>query len=513
MYCMYPFSDKHVLGHPCENDKQESIKCCHFWTKNMDNNLEAMMKIMRFAKRRGNPGFDLYSLITNGTTNILQYSLEDEVMKKQSSRKFDVASIVPICFFQDMDEDSFDKRKYSLNSCQYFQPAITDKGMCQAFNLLPVVDIIKPSYFTESFYNAYENDLILDRVIHNGTESGDSFNFHLLGNFRTRFTQGVVDKEMVPSKFMLGISNTNEYFDLQKSRKIIPAGYKLTISIQAMEIVPSNGMKDVSIESRNCRLPDENQDLKIFKIYSKPACEFEFRLFEAQEICNCVPWNIPWHSIRRYPICDIYGNYCFKSVWKNNQKGTKGCLPGCHQLKFTSSEIREKLDAEVLCKNVSPFSTGIKRLAAILWNNSGMTLFTKIKRLKELSTIRNWNDATYNETEERVKFCKSLVENDLAEVTVIFERPEFIRTSTSKRTSFPDQLGVFGNNCRILNYEIGIKNVILGGTLGLFTGMSILSMVEILYWLLKFAFKLFEGCGSRMITNPQHTIYSNLTLK
>ena len=151
-----------------------------------------------------------------------------------------------------IDEGSFNKRKYSLNSCQYFQPAITDKGICQAFNLLPVVDIIKPSYFTQSFYNAYKNDLINDRVLHNGTESGDSFNFYLLGNFRTRFTQGMVDKEMVPSKFMLGISNTNEYFDLQKSRKIIPAGYKLTISIQAMEIVPSNGMKYVGLAGLRC---------------------------------------------------------------------------------------------------------------------------------------------------------------------------------------------------------------------------------------------------------------------
>ena len=42
----------------------------------------------------------------------------------------------------------------------------------------------------------------------------------------------------------------------------------------------------------------------------------------------------------------------------------------------------------------------------------------------------------------------------------------------------------------------------LGGTLGLFTGMSILSMVEILHWLVKFVFKLFKGCGTKTNTNP-----------
>ena len=190
----------------------------------MGNNLEAMMKVMRFANRRGKSSFDLYSLVPNQTTKILKYSLEEKFSKELESKKLDLTSIIPVCFFQEMDEDTHTKKNYSKNSCLHFQPVITDKGMCQAFNPLPVLDIVKPSYFSKSFYNAYKHDLILNGVLHNGTESGDSFNFYLMGNHRARVTQhgkGASNQEMGPSKFMFGISNANEYFDLQKSRKII----------------------------------------------------------------------------------------------------------------------------------------------------------------------------------------------------------------------------------------------------------------------------------------------------
>ena len=437
------------LEHPCKDNMKEDM-CCLFWTKKMGNNLEAMMKVMRFANRRGRPKYDLYSIVSNGTTKILQYTLKD-MREKGKSSKFDLTSIIPMCFFQEMDEDTYHKEIYSESSCQHFQPVITDKGMCQAFNALPVSNIIIPSYFTESFNNAYQHDLINDGMLHMGRQSGDSFIFYLLGNYRARVTQhgkGLFNEEMGPSVFMLGISNANEYFDLQASRKIIPAGNRLTISIRSMEVVPTKGMKDVSIESRKCRLPEENQDLKIFKSYSKAACEFEFRLFKAQETCQCVPWDMPWHSNERYPICDIYGNYCFKAIWKKHLKGITQCLPGCYQLKFSSSEVGEKLNAEEICIDVHNSVSGIGQVAKTLWEKSGMPLFNTVKKLKDLSTIGNWNKTTYNRTEEMIKFCNMMVENDLAEVIVKFERPEFIRSSTSKRVSFPDQLGVFGNNCK-----------------------------------------------------------------
>ena len=413
----------------------------------MGNNLEVMMKVMRFANGRGKPGIDLYSMLPKGSTKIIEYPVVEKVTKDKDSEDFDLSSMIPVCFFEDTNEFRHDKRMYNEGSCKYFQPVITDMGMCHAFNPLPVTDILKPSYFTKSFKNAYQYDLILDAMIHNGTESGDSFNFFVLGNHRNRFTNhglGGFGPKLRPTKFMVGLHNSMDYFSVKGSSKVIPAGYKITWNVQAMEIAPTDGMKGISIESRKCRLYEENDGLEIFKHYSKPACEFEFRLFKAEEACKCIPWDMPWHAKTRYPICDIYGNYCFQRVLKRYQKSIKECLPGCHQLKFVSSEVREKLDADYLCSKQKEVSSGLEDLAFRLWDKAGMELFTRVQKMKELMMTGEWENANFNLTQQKSKFCKELIENEVVEVKIQFERPEFIRTHTSKRVSFPDKIGAVG---------------------------------------------------------------------
>ena len=153
---------------------------------------------------------------------------------------------------------------------------------------------------------------------------------------------------------------------------------------------------------------------------------------------------------------------------------------------FTSLELREKLDHQFICTK-SSLSTGPRHLADMLWFKSGMKLFSKIKKMKEWISNGNPSNETFNATEAEMDFCMDLVKNDLVEVTVMFERPEFIRTSTSKRVSFPDQLGAFGNKYSMLCMSSNLERffTLLGRTLGLFTGMSLLSMVEMLFWIVK----------------------------
>ena len=45
-----------------------------------------------------------------------------------------------------------------------------------------------------------------------------------------------------------------------------------------MEIVPSEDLRGISIEKRNCRFEDEAENMKIFQSYSQSACEFEFKI-------------------------------------------------------------------------------------------------------------------------------------------------------------------------------------------------------------------------------------------
>ena len=386
-------------------------------------------------------------MIPDDTKKLVDYPLDyDEVFISKNHEKHDLGSTIPICFFEDFSEFSYKKRVYKKSSCNFFQPVFTDLGMCHSFNPTPVTNLLKPSHFTKAFYNAFQNDLILDGILHNGTESGDTFKFLLQGNQRLRHTshgKGRLGADLRPSTFHFGLSSSNEYFNLQGSSKVIPAGHRIRWNVQVMEIVPTESMKDISINSRKCRFPDENEELTIFKTYSKPACEFEYRLEKTQSICKCVPWDIPWASQSRYPICDTYGNFCFKKIWKKYLKSVKKCLPGCYQLKFISSEVQEKLDADFLCGNMGGHNA-FSNIATITYGLGGMKLFNRIQKLKEWTLNGNPKNESYNGDDKKMEYCKDMIKNDLAEVVVMFERPEFIRTSTSKRVSFPDQLGVFG---------------------------------------------------------------------
>ena len=56
---------KFLLGngsHPCSNStsaNSNNLGCCHFWTASLQNNLMAIMKVMRMASGRGNSHFNI----------------------------------------------------------------------------------------------------------------------------------------------------------------------------------------------------------------------------------------------------------------------------------------------------------------------------------------------------------------------------------------------------------------------------------------------------------------------
>ena len=399
------------------------------------------MKVMRMANQRGKSSLDLWSLLPNSEEALqaLKYPL---AFNNGKSTQLDSKTMIPMCFFENFVEEDY-KRRFDEDSCNYFQPVFTDLGMCHAFNAQTIIDLLTDSYYKESFFEAFQHDLNPNETIHKGKKSGHSFNFYLMGNHGIRISshgKGLYGKDQPPSKFMLGLSNNQEYFNLKSSSKIVQAGFKIILNVQAMEIIPSENLKSLPIESRNCRFPEETDNLEIFKTYSQSACEFEFLLKKAREACKCTPWFIPHPSKeKKHTICDIYGNYCFESIWNKNQFNVKGCLPGCHQLKFTSSEIRERLDAEYICTKGDPHSR-MRSLASKVTQLNGYQFLQKIHSMKN----RGNSDDIFNNTQAMVEICKELIENEFAEVSVMFERPEYIRTKTSERMAFADQLGVIG---------------------------------------------------------------------
>ena len=102
-------------------------------------------------------------------------------------------SLYPIAFVYNPDE----------NGCDLFQPVITNNGICHSFNPMPSLEILKPSYFTESFKEAFNDDLISNYILEYGTGAGKkhSIEFILMGNTYQRHQ----DKDF--TRFIMGLSS------------------------------------------------------------------------------------------------------------------------------------------------------------------------------------------------------------------------------------------------------------------------------------------------------------------
>ena len=246
--------------------------------------------------------------------------------------------------------------------------------------------------------------------------------------------------------FKVAITSSSEYFRLRPVKKTVRVGHKTAYTIQPMEIFPTENLKQVPIEKRNCRFPHETQGvLARFKLYSQSACELECNLDLAEKICKCLPWNYPPNPNNATPlICDIYGNYCFDSLVKESNRHHSNtykncnCVPTCNDIQYSINENTIKLDPNTLCKQNNHMVT---RFTAWMIERLGpfLRVYNKILR-KDLQL-----ESDLDMDEEKKKLCKELVENDLAIVTVTFETEKFVRTVKDRKVSFIDKLATLGN--------------------------------------------------------------------
>ena len=85
------------------------------------------------------------------------------------------------------------------------------------------------------------------------------------------------------------------------------------------------------------------------------------------------------------------------------------------------------------------------------------------------------------------KNCEMLAPH-LAILEIEIASPTMIQSRLSQRTTLANQIAILGVFFSFAQYRTilnSINSYFTGGTLGLFTGMSILSIVEVFYWLIK----------------------------
>ena len=268
------------------------------------------------------------------------------------------------------------------------------------------------------------------------------------------------------SEYSLGISNSLGIIDQKLNVISLEAGMNTIVSVTPQFVETSDGFNDLNPISRNCRFPHETFELKSVKSYSRSSCEHECAYNKAVSVCKCTPWYYKNNSTTM-PICEMFGSYCFDkvmSIRKFYKQCTDYCLEDCNGMHLSWEKSFRPINIEKICKRGSVLHQYLMVSAKKHFSDdhyNRLTTGDKEKIAQQFlyldMTMRNGNTSDHY-----VTLCKNFVQKYVAIVTV--ETPTNVITVVTRELSesLVEMLGV------------------LGGELGLFTGFSMLSILELM---------------------------------
>ena len=214
---------------------------------------------------------------------------------------------------------------------------------------------------------------------------------------------------------------------------------------------------------------NENEELKVFKWYSRVNCLYECNMDVVEKECGCRPWDYPSSintsdASKQSRICDYFGNTCFHAlmnednVWE--KKCAEKCLPDCNEIKYSFSIEKSPLDLNSICH----YSNEDAKMGAFGPQRPGK----RIKNVEE--SLKNhvygfpqsppkW-DKTYpinklietltnamthpNKTSSMFDQCSRRVMNDMAVINIVINNPTVLKLIQTNRVSLSDKVANFG---------------------------------------------------------------------
>ena len=264
--------------------------------------------------------------------------------------------------------------------------------------------------------------------------------------------------------YTLGISSKTNNIDQKRNIVNILPGFLTVIRVIPQLIDTTDSFDQMANSSRNCKLSNEIEGLKLLKSYTKIGCEFECAVKKAVSICKCMPWFYT-NNFTDTPICNSFSGHCFEHFVSNesNYKNCPNlCKEDCKGIPMTVVTNYVPINADELCKEGSFFK---KQLTHSSWQHFAFenykTLITGDGRIPDLqASMANGS------------LCLQFIHKFVGMVSVESPTSTVTKSAREPRVTFIDQLGT------------------VGGTLGLFTGMSVLSMIEVVFFIVTF----FRSC-------------------
>ena len=184
--------------------------------------------------------------------------------------------------------------------------------------------------------------------------------------------------------------------------------------------------------------------------------------------CQCIPWDMIRNNTHYdYQLCDSGGNGCFwEKMGTDIENGEESkdcfCLGDCENVKYSQFATLKPSGGTSGCTvkwdHNNMFPAGLGPQEAIIVT----------KMLTPMKNITDWyatRDAIANDYSKDL--CEKILTKDKASLRIRLEGPTFMTLKRHLRVTFADKLGS------------------IGGTLGLFSGFSLLAIMELIHWICK----------------------------
>ena len=261
--------------------------------------------------------------------------------------------------------------------------------------------------------------------------------------------------------YTLNIQDDGNIFDQKRALIDLIPGYHFSIKVSPQVKDISQALEKEDIRIRGCKLSSEIEGFKFLNKYSKSGCEFECAIQKSLNICQCLPWFYGIESTDS-KTCNWFGSKCFEDIMVNEEyykNCSDTCLPDCKATTLTVISSVSPINKDEFCNK--------KVLEDLRMNKQNHWFkFGLLDFLTGKTDDRPWHMFLDDQSDVRLRqACEEFARNYVAYITIEALNSEVIQSIKEMRVTFTDQLGM------------------VGGTLGLFTGMSVLSFLEI-GWLL-----------------------------
>ena len=245
--------------------------------------------------------------------------------------------------------------------------------------------------------------------------------------------------------YNIKISSKLDMVDQKRGLIEVRPGFKIVIRVVPKVIDTTAEFEKFDQSTRKCKLPHETNGLKLTNKYSKNGCEFECAVDEALTKCKCLPWYYP-NNFTGTPMCDMFGGKCFDTIMSDErhyQECNGTCLEDCKGTSYVALPSLEPIHTKELCR--------LKQYVPI-WDHLYM----------QYSHINWFNHLTKGEPlKGKMEWCQEYVKDYISMVSIETPTNSITKSGRVRRKSLDEKLSD------------------VGGILGLFSGISILSMVEV----------------------------------